>query len=103
MPSESGVLVHPCAGVGEAITEAPRGILYHRYETDADGLIRSATIIPPTSQNQPQIENDLFRVAPAILEMPEADAALHAERVVRNYDPCISCATHFVKLKVERQ
>jgi coenzyme F420-reducing hydrogenase alpha subunit len=103
MPSEPGVSVNPCAGVGEAITEAPRGILYHRYETDASGLIRSVTIIPPTSQNQPQIEDDLVRVAPALLEMPEGDAALHAERVVRNYDPCISCATHFLKLKIERQ
>lgn len=90
-------------GAGEAITEAPRGILYHRYETDAQGLIRQATIIPPTSQNQRQMERDLWRVAPRLAALPEPEAALWAEKVIRNYDPCISCATHFLKLAVERR
>lgn len=91
------------AGRGEAITEAPRGLLYHCYETDAAGLIRHATIIPPTSQNQLQMEEDLLRLAPRLVNLPEAEAALEAEKVIRNYDPCISCATHFLKLRVDRQ
>ena len=82
------------------ITEAPRGILYHRYEADASGLIADAKIIPPTSQNQRQIEEDLARIAPSVLGLPEDQAALRCEQVVRNYDPCISCATHFLKLRV---
>jgi coenzyme F420-reducing hydrogenase alpha subunit len=64
-------------------------------------MIRQATIIPPTSQNQLQIEHDLRRIAPALVGLPDDEAALQAERVIRNYDPCISCATHFLKLKVE--
>jgi coenzyme F420-reducing hydrogenase alpha subunit len=102
-PTEPSVPVPPAAGVGQAITEAPRGILYNCYETDADGLLRSATIIPPTSQNQRQIEEDLLRVAAELAELPDDEAALRAERVIRNYDPCISCATHFLRLKVERR
>ncbi len=93
----------PSAGVGSAITEAPRGILYHRYETDAAGTIRHAAIIPPTSQNQAQIEDDLLRMAPRLVDLPEDQAALEAEKIVRNYDPCISCATHFLKLRIDRQ
>ncbi|MFO0808366.1 MAG: Ni/Fe hydrogenase subunit alpha [Gemmataceae bacterium] len=100
-PSEPVVEFELRAGIGHAVTEAPRGILYHRYETDAAGLIRDAVIVPPTSQNQLQIERDLARIAPELINLPEADAALQAEKVIRNYDPCISCATHFLKLKVE--
>ncbi len=88
----------PREGVGHAITKAPRGILYHRYETDAAGLLTSATIIPPTSQNQLQMERDLMKLAPSLVELPDDQAALQAEHVIRNYDPCISCATHFLKL-----
>jgi sulfhydrogenase subunit alpha len=91
----------PRAGVGHAITEAPRGILYHRYESDASGFIREAVIVPPTSQNQLQIEKDLERIAPQLIDLPDDQAALRAEHMIRNYDPCISCATHFLKLKVE--
>lgn len=100
-PSKAAVTFEVKAGVGHAITEAPRGALYHRYQVDADGLIRNAVIIPPTSQNQAQIEDDLFRVAPRLVALPDEQAALEAERVIRNYDPCISCSTHFLKLKVE--
>ena len=94
----------PCearAGAGAWITEAPRGILYHHYEADDRGLIARATIVPPTSQNQRQIEEDLVRAAPEFLELPDDRAAWECERVVRHYDPCISCATHFLKLTVE--
>ncbi len=90
----------PRAGVGSWITEAPRGILYQRYEADASGHVTPATIIPPTSQNQRQMEEDLIRFAPAVLDLPEDQAAWRCEQVVRNYDPCISCATHSLKLKV---
>ncbi len=100
-PVAPAVELQPRAGIGQAITEAPRGILYHRYETDDQGMLRSVTIIPPTSQNQLQMEHDLARLAPQLITLPDDEAALQAERVIRNYDPCISCATHFLKLKVE--
>jgi coenzyme F420-reducing hydrogenase alpha subunit len=100
-PDKPTVEFQPRAGVGQAITEAPRGILYHRYETDSAGLIRDAVIIPPTSQNQLQMEHDLVRIAPQLVALPDDEAALRAEHVIRNYDPCISCATHFLRLKVE--
>jgi len=100
-PSQPAVEAGPRPGVGQTITEAPRGILYHRYETDAAGIIRDAAIIPPTSQNQRQMERDLMHIAPQLVSLPNKEAALRAEHVIRNYDPCISCATHFLKLKVE--
>jgi coenzyme F420-reducing hydrogenase alpha subunit len=101
LPPAPAVDFVPHAGIGHAITEAPRGILYHRYETDDAGNIRCATIIPPTSQNQLQMEHDLVRLAPELVHLPDDAAALRAEHVIRNYDPCISCATHFLKLNVE--
>lgn len=100
-PPTPSVEFEPQAGSSQAITEAPRGILYHRYETDGAGLVRTAVIIPPTSQNQLQMESDLARIAPQLAALPEPEAALRAEHVIRNYDPCISCATHFLRLKVE--
>jgi sulfhydrogenase subunit alpha len=90
----------PRAGVGRAITEAPRGMLYQAYETDDRGLIRSARIVPPTSQNQAQMEADLRELAPAILSRSQAEATHLCETAIRNYDPCISCATHFLKLDI---
>jgi coenzyme F420-reducing hydrogenase alpha subunit len=91
------------AGDGVGATEAPRGLLYHRYQIDDDGLVQFAKITPPTAQNLPRIEADLFELAPKIVAMPEAEATLTAEHLVRAYDPCISCATHFLKLKVEEK
>jgi coenzyme F420-reducing hydrogenase alpha subunit len=99
LPSIGG---KPSAGTGHAITEAPRGSLYHRYQIDSDGIIMQASIIPPTSQNQLQMENDLLNAAGEFVSLPEAEAALCAERIIRNYDPCISCATHFLKLTFDR-
>jgi coenzyme F420-reducing hydrogenase alpha subunit len=101
-PAEPFVPITWQDGVGQAITEAPRGILYNRYEVAADGLLRYAKIVPPTSQNQLQMECDLKRLAPELAALPDEEAALRAECVIRNYDPCISCATHFLKLNVER-
>jgi coenzyme F420-reducing hydrogenase alpha subunit len=89
------------AGFGCAITEAPRGSLYHAYETDAQGLIQSARIVPPTSQNQARIEADLGELVPAMLHQTRAEATRACEIAIRNYDPCISCSTHFLKLEIE--
>ncbi len=90
------------AGTGFACTEAPRGMLYHRYRIDEAGLIADAKIVPPTSQNQKSIEDDLRELAPSLLDLPHAQAAAMAERAIRNHDPCISCATHFLTLRRER-
>ena len=89
------------AGEGAGATEAPRGLLYHRYKIDEGGFVQFAKITPPTAQNLPRIEADLLAMAPKIVKMPEAEATRTAEHLVRAYDPCISCATHFLKLKVE--
>ncbi len=99
-PSEPAVPCEPRASAGSWITEAPRGILFHRYEIDPGGLITRANLIPPTSQNQRRIEEDLIRFAPSVLDLEPDAAAWRCEQVVRNYDPCISCATHFVRFKV---
>ena len=99
-PEAPAIAYEPRAGAGAWITEAPRGILYHRYEADASGHVTLATIVPPTSQNQRQIEEDLIRFAPSVLDLPEDQAAWRCEQVVRNYDPCISCATHSLRFRV---
>ncbi len=89
-------------GEGMAATEAPRGFMFHRYRIDSDGKIASAKIVPPTSQNQRQIEEDLKRLLPSLLVHDDAITAIECEKLIRTYDPCISCSTHFLKLKVER-
>lgn len=88
------------AGTGMAATEAPRGLLYHRYELDDAGRIRSAKIVPPTSQNQRTIEEDLYDLVAANVDLPQDDLTWRCEQAIRNYDPCISCATHFLTLHV---
>jgi len=88
---------------GQAATEAPRGLLYHRYELDANGLITAAKIVPPTSQNQKRIEEDLWHFVGQIAAKPADEITWKCEQAVRNYDPCISCATHFLRLHVERE
>lgn len=90
------------AGEGCAATEAPRGLLYHRYLVDNAGHVTFATIIPPTSQNQRQIEDDLRAYLPQILKGEDQATALGCERLVRSYDPCISCSTHFLTVRLER-
>lgn len=99
-PASPSAPVTPRAGTGMACTEAPRGILYHRYVVDKDGVVREAKIIPPTSQNQRRIEEDLRSFLPGVLGLSNEEAARACERVIRCYDPCISCATHFLKLEV---
>jgi sulfhydrogenase subunit alpha len=100
-PSESYESITPRAGIGYGCTEAPRGLLWHRYGIDDSGVVRDARIIPPTSQNQARIEEDLRQSLHA-LGVWQGDAALRrrGEMVIRNYDPCISCATHFLDLRV---
>lgn len=95
--------LHPRASIGYAITEAPRGILYHRYRLNDEGLILDAKIVPPTSQNQKTIENDLWHYVAQAIDMPEEQLTWQCEQAIRNYDPCISCATHFLKLHIERE
>jgi coenzyme F420-reducing hydrogenase alpha subunit len=88
-------------GIAAWATEAPRGLLFHRYEVGPDGLVAAATIVPPTSQNQAAIEADIATFAPRVLDLP-MDAATHAlEQLIRSYDPCISCATHFLDLSID--
>jgi hydrogenase maturation protease len=96
-------LVKPKAGIAHGATEAPRGLLWHRYEVDDAGIICNARIVPPTSQNQARIEEDL-RLSLLNFGLDHEDDALrlHCEKVIRNYDPCISCATHFLRMNVER-
>ncbi len=96
------VPVPPRAGEGFGASEAPRGVLFHRYVLDADGIIRDAQIVPPTSQNQPSIEADLRVMAQAWSDLDDHALVHRCEQAIRNYDPCISCATHFLDLTVDR-
>jgi coenzyme F420-reducing hydrogenase alpha subunit len=101
-PAEPALAVEPRAGVGHGASEAPRGVLYHRYELASDGSIVDAKIVPPTSQNQKMIEEDLRAFVSGHATLPEDELRLRCEQAIRNYDPCISCATHFLQLEVER-
>jgi len=100
-PDRPAVEVPPRAATGHGCTEAPRGILYHRYTIDASGAILDAKIVPPTSQNQKAIEEDLARFVQDRLDLPTDALTWQCEQAIRNYDPCISCATHFLTLEVE--
>jgi sulfhydrogenase subunit alpha len=100
-PDAPAVDVEPRAGTGYGVSEAPRGLLYHRYRLDADGTIADAKIVPPTSQNQLAIEGDLRGVVTAYSDLPDEELRDLCEQTIRNYDPCISCATHFLTLEVE--
>jgi coenzyme F420-reducing hydrogenase alpha subunit len=88
------------ASVGTGVTEAPRGLLLHHYEIDQDGTILHARIMPPTSQNQLTIEADLRRVVQGGLDLSDDDLQWRCEQAVRNHDPCISCAAHFLDVSV---
>jgi sulfhydrogenase subunit alpha len=101
-PDAPAVDLEPRAGTGYGVSEAPRGLLYHRYRLDADGTIADAKIVPPTSQNQLAIEGDLRGVVTAYSDLPDEELRDLCEQTIRNYDPCISCATHFLTLEVER-
>jgi coenzyme F420-reducing hydrogenase alpha subunit len=102
-PDAASVEVEPRSGTGYGVSEAPRGLLYHRYRLDDDGTILDAKIVPPTSQNQLAIEDDLRGVVTAYSALPDEELRWLCEQTIRNYDPCISCATHFLTLEVERR
>jgi sulfhydrogenase subunit alpha len=91
------------AGEGSGVSEAPRGLLYHRYRVDENGRVQFAKITPPTAQNLPRIEADLFAMAPNLVTQEQEQATLTAEHLVRAYDPCISCSTHFLKLQIDER
>ena len=99
---EPSVSVAPRAGEGVGASEAPRGTIWHRYRIDADGIIEDAQIVPPTSQNQASIEHDLRTAAQQWVDLDDHTLTHRCEEAIRNYDPCISCATHFLDLSVER-
>jgi coenzyme F420-reducing hydrogenase alpha subunit len=103
MPDKPFVDVEPKEGVGHGATEAPRGTLYHRYKIDGKGVIKDAIIIPPTSQNQPSVEEDLAEFVSKNLNLPHDALTWKCEQAVRNYDPCISCSCHFLKLTIDRE
>jgi coenzyme F420-reducing hydrogenase alpha subunit len=102
-PDCPAIEVTPHAGTGHGCTEAPRGILYHRYSFDEGGLILLAKIVPPTSQNLRIIEEDLTEYVSTRLHLPNDRLQWQCEQAVRNYDPCISCATHFLRVRIERE
>ena len=101
-PTPSRVPYAPRPGSGCHATEAPRGLLYHRYRIGEDGLIAEAKIVPPTSQNQGQIEDDLRAFVPRVAALDDQAATRQCEHLIRNYDPCISCSTHFLTLRIDR-
>jgi coenzyme F420-reducing hydrogenase alpha subunit len=102
-PDAPYVEAHPRASIGCGATEAPRGLLWHRYEVGDDGLIVNARIVPPTSQNQARIEADLRGLGPSLVAMDHGAATHLCEQLIRCYDPCISCATHFLDLRIEEE
>lgn len=102
MPEQPAIELEVKSGVGYGCTEAPRGMIYHSYKIDEEGLILSAKIVPPTSQNQKTIERDLWNFVPQHLKLSLEELTWQCEQAVRNYDPCISCATHFLKLTLDK-
>jgi len=102
-PDKPYIEIPPRAGVGAGISEAPRGLLYHRYRIDDKGIILDAKIVPPTSQNQGIIESDLRHFVQKNLNLPDDKLQWQCEQAIRNYDPCISCSCHFLKLHIERE
>jgi sulfhydrogenase subunit alpha len=102
-PDPPFVDVPPRAASGFGATEAPRGVLYHRYDLGADGLVAGARIVPPTSQNQAGIEDDLRRFVETGIGLDDHTLTWQCEQAIRNYDPCISCATHFLDLTIDRR
>ena len=102
-PERPFVEVPPRDGTGHGASEAPRGLLYHRYSIGADGLVKAAKIVPPTAQNQKTIEKDLWNFVPTVLDLPKDELTLRCEQAIRNYDPCISCATHFLTMDLRKE
>ena len=102
-PDPPFVEAPPRPGSGSALLEAPRGLLHHAYQVGPDGLLAGARIVVPTSHNLESMEGDLRALAPSLATLPDAAATLLAEQAVRNHDPCISCSTHFLRVRIERE
>ena len=96
---EKPVRKPPQAGVGVGVVEAPRGILYHMAKVNAKGMIEDYDVIVPTAQNQISIEDDLKKYFNENLSKDENTLRLEAEKIIRAYDPCMSCATNFLKIE----
>ncbi|HEY5564498.1 MAG TPA: Ni/Fe hydrogenase subunit alpha [Rhodothermia bacterium] len=101
-PAHPAVDVKPKAGTGAGCTEAPRGICWHRYTIDREGIIQKANIVPPTSQNQRSMEEDMWRFIEQNLHLPDDELQWKCEQGIRNYDPCISCSCHFLDLTLDK-
>ncbi len=102
-PDKPAVDVQPRAATGYGCTEAPRGICYHRYTIDEQGIVQDAKIVSPTAVNLPTIEKDLWNFVESNVELSDDKLQWQCEQAIRNYDPCISCSCHFLKLNVDRQ
>ena len=103
-PDSPFIPITPKAGIGYGCTEAPRGLLWHCYEFSDEGLVKTSKIVPPTSQNQGRIEEDLLVTLEQYgLNHSKEELRMQSEMIIRNYDPCISCSTHFLKIKVKRE
>lgn len=100
-PDQPAIALQPRAATGYACTEAPRGTLYHRYSISDEGLILDAKIVPPTSQNQKTIEQDLWHYVAQVIHLPTQELTWKCEQAIRNYDPCLSCSTHFLQVSIE--
>ncbi|MDO8638638.1 MAG: Ni/Fe hydrogenase subunit alpha [Candidatus Daviesbacteria bacterium] len=85
-------------GLGMGVVEAPRGTLYHMIKVDGKGMITDCDVIVPTAQNQINIANDLKKYFSENLDKDEETLKLEAEKIIRAYDPCMSCATNFLKI-----
>lgn len=103
VPDRPALEVQPRAATGYGCTEAPRGSLYHRYRISEEGVILDAKLVPPTSQNQSTIESDLRDFVTQHVDLPLESLTWQCEQAIRNYDPCISCSTHFLKLHIDRE
>ncbi len=102
-PEQPAVAVPARAGTGHGMTEAPRGVLYHRYKLAADGTVLTVRIVPPTAQNQAAIESDLRGFVQDRLGLADDQLTRACEQLIRSYDPCISCAAHFLDLRMDRR
>ncbi|MFC1563576.1 Ni/Fe hydrogenase subunit alpha [candidate division KSB1 bacterium] len=102
-PDRASIEIKPRAGTGYGCTEAPRGLLYHRFSVNENGVITGAKIVTPTAQNQIIIEDDLRKFISKHIKMNEEELQWKCEQIIRNYDPCISCSVHYLKLKINRE
>lgn len=94
----------PREAVGIGVIEAPRGTLYHKVELGDDGIIKRGEVVVPTGQNQVNMEEDIARlVEESLPTKSKEEIQFEIEKLIRAYDPCISCATHFLKVKWEEE